>query len=206
MAEVGAGSVCKGELLFVRGISGSGKTTFAYSLLAQRADLPIRVLTQSDSYYLELGDQRRWLKEVGWVSQSPQFAPGTLREQFLAVNQEFHDNSITAMLSRCDLQILDLTDGLDTEIGGFGEKSDQVSGGQLRKIALARALAGNPVIVIADEPTADCDQLSAQKVMEELRAFAHNGGLVLVITHDLSLMREEDNFMVIHQVFEDAHA
>jgi ABC-type transport system involved in cytochrome bd biosynthesis fused ATPase/permease subunit len=206
IAEVGAGSVHKGELLFVRGISGSGKTTFAYSLLAQRADLPICVLTQSDSYCLELGDQRHWLKEIGWVSQSPQFAPGTVRQQFLAINQEFHDSSIIAILSRCDLQIVDLTDGLDTEIGGFGEKSDQVSGGQLRKIALARALAGEPVVVIADEPTADCDHLSAQNIMNELRTFAHNGGLVIVITHDLSLMREVDKFMVIHQVFEDAHA
>jgi ABC-type transport system involved in cytochrome bd biosynthesis fused ATPase/permease subunit len=206
MAEVGAGSVRKGELLFVRGISGSGKTTFAYSLLAQRSDVPIRVLTQSNSYYLELGDQRQWLKEIGWVSQSPQFAPGTVREQFLAIDQEFHDSSIIAMLSRCDLQIVDLTDGLDTEIGGFGEKSDQVSGGQLRKIALARALAGDPVVVIADEPTADCDQISAQNVMDALRAFVHDGGLVIVITHDLSLMREEDKFMVIDQVFEDAHA
>jgi ATP-binding cassette subfamily C protein CydD len=205
-AEVEAGSVRKGELIFIRGISGSGKTTFAYSLLAQRTDLPIRVLTQHAEHQLELGDISRWLNRVGWVSQNPQFAPGTVREQFLSIDKTLTDATIVEMISRCGLQASDLTDDLNTYIGGFGEKSDQVSGGQLRKIALARALVGNPAVVIADEPTADCDQLSAQIVMRQLREYAAVGGIVIVITHDLSLIRAVDKSVTIQQVREEAHA
>jgi ABC-type transport system involved in cytochrome bd biosynthesis fused ATPase/permease subunit len=205
-AEVEAGSVRKGELIFIRGISGSGKTTFAYSLLARKMDIPIRVLTQHAEHQLELGDISQWLNRVGWVSQNPQFAPGTVREQFLAIDKTFTDASIVEVISRCGLQLSDLTDDLDTYIGGFGEKSDQVSGGQLRKIALARALVGDPAVVIADEPTADCDQLSAEIVMGQLREYAGNGGIVIVITHDLSLIRDVDKSVTIQQVREEAYA
>jgi ABC-type transport system involved in cytochrome bd biosynthesis fused ATPase/permease subunit len=205
-AVIEQGALSPGEILFIQGISGSGKTTFALSLLAQRFDIPIVVLTDLHSYRLERGDQGAWLKEVGWVSQNPQFAPGTIREQFISHNPGMSDDEIVNSLESCGLLLTHLNRGLETVIGGFGEKADQVSGGQLRKIALARALAAQPQVVIADEPTADCDELSTQIVMEKLRDAARQGALVIVISHDLSLLEDGDKTVHVREMMSVEHA
>ena len=205
-AYIESGALSPGEILFIQGISGSGKTTFAHSLLAQRFDIPIVVLTDLHAYQLESGDQSAWLNEVGWISQNPQFAPGTIREQFLSHNPGMPDEEIVKSLESCGLFISNLNHGLETVVGGFGEKADQVSGGQLRKIALARALVTHPQVVVADEPTADCDDLSAQTVMEKLRTAAQQGALVIVISHDVSLLREGDKSVRVREVARSKHA
>jgi ABC-type transport system involved in cytochrome bd biosynthesis fused ATPase/permease subunit len=205
-AQIEQGSLLAGGILFIQGASGSGKTTFALSLLAQRFEIPIVVLTDLHAYRLERGDQNDWLKEIGWVSQDPHFAPGTIREQFISHHQEISDSQIVITLESCGLAISDLNRGLETVIGGFGEKADQVSGGQLRKIALARALITHPQIVIADEPTADCDDFSAQIVMERLRVAAREGALVIVISHDVSLLRDGDKTVRVREVMSVEHA
>ncbi len=61
----------------------------------------------------------------------------------------------------------------------------QVSGGMVRRVLLAMALAGNPDLLIADEPTSGLDEAQAEAVLGQLRAFAHGGRGVLLITHDL---------------------
>jgi ABC-type transport system involved in cytochrome bd biosynthesis fused ATPase/permease subunit len=205
-AEVDEGIVRSGEIIFIQGVSGSGKTTFAQSLLAQRFDLSIQVKTEDEMYVLEHGDKDPWLSQVGWVSQSPQFAPGSIREQFLACDAQIIDGDILNVLISCGLEIKDLTEGLETFIGGFGEKSDQVSGGQLRKIALARALIKEPQVLIVDEPTADCDEQSADIVMKRLRDSASHGLIVVVITHDLSLLIAQDKKVFVRQVVGAEHA
>jgi ABC-type transport system involved in cytochrome bd biosynthesis fused ATPase/permease subunit len=205
-AHIEQGSLLAGEILFIQGASGSGKTTFALSLLAQRFEIPIVVLTDLHAYRLERGDQKDWLKAIGWVSQDPHFAPGTIREQFVSHREEISDNQIVFTLESCGLAISDLNRGLETVIGGFGEKADQVSGGQLRKIALARALVTHPQVVIADEPTADCDDLSAQIVMERLRVAAREGALVIVISHDTSLLRDGDKTVHVKELVSVEHA
>jgi ABC-type transport system involved in cytochrome bd biosynthesis fused ATPase/permease subunit len=205
-AQIEQGSLLVGEILFIQGASGSGKTTFALSLLAQRFEIPIVVLTDLHAYRLERGDQKDWLKAIGWVSQDPHFAPGTIREQFVSHREEISDNQIVFTLESCGLAISDLNRGLETVIGGFGEKADQVSGGQLRKIALARALVTHPQVVIADEPTADCDDLSAQIVMERLRVAAREGALVIVISHDTSLLRDGDKTVHVKELVSVEHA
>jgi ABC-type transport system involved in cytochrome bd biosynthesis fused ATPase/permease subunit len=205
-AQIEQGSLLAGGILFIQGASGGGKTTFALSLLAQRFEIPIVVLTDLHAYTLERGDQKDWLKEIGWVSQNPQFAPGTIKEQFRNLNQEMSESEIVIALESCGLAISDLNRGLETVIGGFGEKADQVSGGQLRKIALARALATYPQLLIADEPTADCDDLSAQIVMERLRIASREGALVIVISHDASIRRDGDKTVLVKEVMSVEHA
>ena len=205
-AEVDGARICPGEIIFIQGVSGSGKTTFAQSLLAQRFDLTIQIETEDAIQRLEPGDQRAWLSHVGWLSQSPQFAPGTIREQFLACEPKLSDGDMKDLLNSCGLDIKDLTDGLETNIGGFGEKTDQVSGGQLRKIALARALVKRPQVLIVDEPTADCDEKSAEIVMRRLREEAAGGLIVIAITHDLSLLTANDKTIFVREVISIEHS
>lgn len=64
----------------------------------------------------------------------------------------------------------------------------QISGGQAQRVALCRALLGNPRIVLADEPTGNLDPTSAMVVIEVLRARAASGAAVIVATHDPTLV------------------
>jgi ABC-type lipoprotein export system ATPase subunit len=93
-----------------------------------------------------------------------------------------------------------LPDGLLTQIGGQGEKSDALSGGQLRMIAIARALLGKPVLIIADEPTADLDEVSAGLVMKALRTAASEGAIIVCISHDAAIIEEEDRTLSFERV------
>jgi ABC-type lipoprotein export system ATPase subunit len=58
---------------------------------------------------------------------------------------------------------------------------------------VARALFSKPQLLIADEPTADLDSQSAQKVMQALRAYASSGAIVICITHDVSIVERDDS-------------
>ena len=67
----------------------------------------------------------------------------------------------------------------------------------MRKIAVARALIRNPLLVIADEPTADLDQTSAHFVMNSLRAAQRGGAMVICITHDASAISSDDRVITV---------
>jgi ABC-type transport system involved in cytochrome bd biosynthesis fused ATPase/permease subunit len=116
-----------------------------------------------------------------------------LRHQFQLIAPTIDDAAITKMLARCGLATTDLPNGLETHLGAAGESSNAASGGQIRKIAVARALISRPQVLIADEPTADLDSESADKVMKMLRGYATSGAVVICITHDVSIIRTQDS-------------
>jgi ABC-type transport system involved in cytochrome bd biosynthesis fused ATPase/permease subunit len=119
-------------------------------------------------------------------------AKGTLRDQFRLLDNQVDDSKITDMLAMSGLFLDDLPQGLDTMVGRGGEGSHSASGGQVRRIAVARALMRQPLLVIADEPTADLDRVSADEVMRALRKLQAGGAMVICITHDISLVNQSD--------------
>jgi ABC-type transport system involved in cytochrome bd biosynthesis fused ATPase/permease subunit len=162
-----------GDALFIIGESGTGKSTFAVHV--------INLLLESTHK-----------SSIGYVPQIPHLAPGNIREQFLLLSHDASDGEIISALREVGLHMADLQDGLNTSIGGAGENSNQISGGQIRKIAIARALFKNPSFIISDEPTADLDAESANLVMLALRKRSAEGALSILITHDLSQVKSED--------------
>lgn len=188
-----AARVNRGELLFLVGESGIGKTTFVRNLLGIAFNADVELHTKNGTIPLEWAVQTQWQKLLGWIPQNPQLASGSVRDQFLLLSAALTDVEIESALSRAGLSLSDLPMGLDTKIGRGGEQGNAASGGQIRRIAVARALIRNPLIVIADEPTADLDDQSAMKVMYALRnAAQRNGAIVICITHDRSLLQPED--------------
>ena len=158
-----AGQLLPGKALVIRGASGLGKTTFLNQLIRHQ-------LAGGTSV-------------IGWIPQTPSLISGTVREIFTLVRPEITDQEITNYLNRVGLLIADLHNGLDTHIGGLSEKSAHISGGQRRRIAIARALAIKPSLIIADEPTADLDPLSAQAILEILSEEADRGAMVVAVLH-----------------------
>jgi len=189
---VPAGRVEGGQLLFIHGESGIGKTTFADNLLGLAFSAPIQIHGKDRTFTLEPSMASAWQKRVGWIPQNPQLATGTIRDQFQLLDVGITDVQIENALLNAGLSLADLPEGLATRVGKGGEGSHSASGGQIRRIAVARALVRNPLLVIADEPTADLDQASADKVMLALRQAQNNGAMIVCITHDLSLANEED--------------
>jgi ABC-type transport system involved in cytochrome bd biosynthesis fused ATPase/permease subunit len=186
-------TINSGEIHFIVGESGIGKSTFALNLLGIRNDAGVTVRAKGHDHVLDGSLKSSWFKTIGWVPQQPQLAHGTLRHQFQLIVPTIDDAAITKMLARCGLVTTDLPNGLETHLGAAGESSNAASGGQIRKIAIARALISRPQVLIADEPTADLDSESADKVMKTLRGYATSGSVVICITHDVSIIRTQDS-------------
>ena len=191
--SIEARKIKSGEIHFIVGESGIGKSTFALNLLGIRNDAGVIVDTSRGVHTLDASLKSSWFKTIGWVPQQPQLATGTLRQQFQLISPTIEDSSIIEILTQCGLEVSDLPSGLETQLGAVGESSNAASGGQIRKIAIARALVSLPQVLIADEPTADLDSVSADKVMKTLRRYATSGSIVICISHDVSIMRADDS-------------
>ena len=189
--------VKRGEMLFLLGESGIGKTTFALNLLGMTYNAQISVETEDGIFELTPTVQRQWQKLLGWIPQNPQLAAGTVRDQFTLLLPEIADAQVESALREAGLLLCDLPRGLDSEIGRGGESSHAVSGGQVRRIAVARAMIRRPTVIVADEPTADLDEASAKAVMDLLRTAQQSGAIVICITHDLSLPTQFDRVVEI---------
>jgi ABC-type transport system involved in cytochrome bd biosynthesis fused ATPase/permease subunit len=188
-----ARTVRNGEIHFILGESGAGKSTFALNLLGITHEAEVIVNSGATQRLLTPELNSSWLKNLGWIPQLPQLAHGSLRDQFRLLSPTATDEDIEKVLTLCGLRTEDLPQGLETVLGGSGEGASTASGGQIRKIAVARALFSKPQLLIADEPTADLDSQSAQKVMQALRAYASSGAIVICITHDVSIVERDDS-------------
>ena len=190
-------SLSRGELIFLTGESGIGKTTFTRNLLAEDFFAQVEI---DGKFLLEPSFQIAWREKLGWIPQSPQLMNGTLAQQFYQISPQVTDEKISTLLRKVGLDLIELQNGLLTQIGGQGEKSEALSGGQLRKIAIARALLREPILIIADEPTADLDEESAHLVMSALRAAAKAGAIVVCITHDTAIIEPTDRTLSFERV------
>ena len=189
-------SVKRGESLFIVGDSGIGKSTFARNLLGENFEcgLSIDGLPLGPEHALE------FQRHIGWIPQLPQLAPGSIRDQFQLVAPAISDEEIVASLAELSLPMSELPFGLDSTLGGRDEKSAQLSGGQMRKVAVARALIRKPFLIVADEPTADLDSQSSKAIMKALRRSVSDGSILICITHDQDIVAENDRIITVERV------
>ncbi len=164
------------ELLVIRGRSGSGKSTLAMGLLS--------LLTYKGSITIngqELnGFSSTNARIVGTVQKSHIFNT-TLRENMKIANQEASDDQIIAALACVELDQLlrEFTYGLDTVIGEFGRV---ISGGEAKRLAIARVLLANADVYILDEPTEHLDAQLAQRLEISISKWLSQK-ITVVITH-----------------------
>ncbi|QCE33100.1 thiol reductant ABC exporter subunit CydD [Acetobacteraceae bacterium] len=165
------------QLTVISGPSGAGKTTIFRLLLGM---LPSR----SGEVFLQMAGgkyaSRSHLK-VGWVPQSPYFFAGTIFENLRLSAQ---DADLVQM--RCAAQEAGALEFIEKLPQGFefklGDRGAPLSGGQIRRLALTRALLSGASLLVLDEPTADLDQENAQLLAEAIERSA-KGRIVVAISH-----------------------
>lgn len=177
-----------GESLALMAPSGSGKTTLLRLIAGLEA--PSSGTIDVAGRPLDPAHADGWRARLGWIPQAPSFPDATLRR----VIGGARGGDITEALRRAALDdvVAGLPAGLDTRLGETGAG---LSGGEARRVALARALHGRPDVVLADEPTADLDAETAARVTEGLLALARAGSSLVVATHDPALAARMDRIL-----------
>lgn len=182
-----------GEALGVIGPSGAGKSTLARLLVGV-----FRPTT--GGIYLDGHDVAGWEREsfgrhVGYLPQNPILLEGTIADNIA----RFTDADIAQVIAAAKLADIHetigrLAQGYETRLS---EASLALSGGQRQRIALARALFGNPRLVVLDEPNSNLDLPGEQALVTAVRRIKAEGAIVVLIAHRMSVMGVADKVIVL---------
>jgi ABC-type protease/lipase transport system fused ATPase/permease subunit len=146
---------------------------------------------------VSLWDRATLATHVGYLPQSVDLLPGTVAQNIARFGDADPDRiAEAARLARCHDLILSLPAGFDTEIGDHAE---HLSFGQRQRIALARAVYGNPKLVVLDEPNANLDAEGEQALMACMRDLKARGITVVLIAHKASVLSSSERLMVLHR-------
>ena len=183
--SVQAGSACG-----IIGAAGSGKSTLA---LAAMGVLPLANGTvQLGGTALAAYDTDNLGQYIGYLPQEMQLLPGTVAENITRYQAEASQERLFAAARNAGAfeMITQLPQGFDTDVR-------QLSGGQAQRIGLARALFGDPVLLVLDEPNSNLDNEGVAALNAAVRRFKRKGNTVLIIAHRPAAIQECDTLMVI---------
>lgn len=186
-----------GEKLAISGPSGAGKTTLIALLagLARPSDGRIEVggVPLDD----ELADA--WRGVVGFVGQHPHMLNASLRANIALADDQVDDVRLEAALCAAAAEgvVAALPRGIDTRLG---ENGSGVSGGEARRLMIARAVYANARVIFADEPTADLDAATADRVIAALEEIGRQGATLVIATHDARLMARLDRVIRLEAI------
>ncbi len=179
-------NIFKNDLLFVSGPSGAGKTTLLKLLYRGEAVSEGQVLI--DGMNLSRIPPKRipiLRRKIGIIFQDYKLIP--TKTVFDNVSLVLEARGAKRDFIRKKVGSVLRTVGMEDRAGSF---PPSLSGGEQQRIAVARAVVGEPKIILADEPTGSLDTESADIILELLKGFHARGGTVIVATHDKDLMRK----------------
>ncbi|MFF7281471.1 ABC transporter ATP-binding protein [Streptomyces griseorubiginosus] len=198
-------SAAPGELVIITGPSGAGKSTLS-KLLTRFYDPSAGVITLDGVPLTQLNLE--FLREqIALLPQETLILRGTIRENIGAGRPGASDEEIerAARAAAAHDFVTALPEGYDT---GIAPGTAALSGGQLKRITIARAMLRAAPVLILDEPTAGLDSVAARQVVQPLRRLM-SGRTTIMITHDLSLAPDADRILVVdggHLVESGTHA
>lgn len=166
------------------GPNGSGKSTAVHLLLGEATPSSGRVTV--DGHDLRDVDLRWLRRRVGVVHQDPYLLPGTVWDNLTYGVHDASDDEVRRALavSTADEVVAALPGGLDAVVG---EEGSRLSGGMRQRLAIARALVGQPLVLVLDEPTNHLDEASIARVVHNLASLPTRPA-VLLVTHHRALL------------------
>lgn len=182
-----------GNVLVIAGPSASGKTTLSKLLVGLHQPTSGKVRFNGVDAFkwnkAELGEH------IGYLPQSIELINGTLAENIARFNDVDVEklNQVIDLLNLNDL-IADLPEGVNTQIGQDGAF---LSGGRSQLIGLARAIYGNPKIVILDEPNANLDEMGDKALHAMIATLKAQGTTFIVISHLQQILHLADHLMIM---------
>lgn len=180
-----------GEAVAIRGPSGGGKTTLLRLLLGQLCAQDGDVLIDGRS--IEDIDLVAWRERIAWMSQHPRLMADSLAANLRVARSDATEAELRESLTFAGLGgwFADLRDGLATRLGEGGR---QLSGGQLRRLALARVRLRRADVLLLDEPTASLDAETEEAVIERI-AELRRGRTLVLLTHRAAPLRIVDRVL-----------
>ena len=183
-----------GQAMGVIGPSGAGKSTLARAICGvwRVGSGSIRL----DGATLDQYDPDVLGNLIGYLPQRVTLFDGTIAENIarLALQPDPAMVVDAAKRAAAHQMILDLPEGYDTKVSQAGGR---LSGGQIQRVGLARALYGNPVLLVLDEPNANLDNDGSQALNAAVRSMKAAGGAVLVMAHRPAAIAECDTLLVL---------
>ena len=187
-------ALAPGSALGVIGPSGSGKSTFARALVGLAR--PSRGVIRLDGAAIDQWDPDALGRAIGYLPQDIEMFDGTIAENITRFDPEPDPEALLSAAKAAGVHevVLRLPGGYDARVGvgGLG-----LSGGQRQRIALARALYGDPFLVVLDEPNSNLDVDGDRALTVAVRAVRARGGIAVVIAHRPSALTAVDRILVL---------
>tara|TARA_B110000879_G_scaffold178298_2_gene233452 strand:- start:2855 stop:4369 length:1515 start_codon:yes stop_codon:yes gene_type:complete len=183
-----------GQALGVIGASGAGKSTLARAVTGVWR--PAGGSLRLDAAALEHYDPAILGQHIGYLPQRIQLFDGTIAENIARLaNAPDAEKVIQAAKSAAAHEmILELPNGYDTRVSAV---QSRLSGGQMQRIGLARAMYGDPVIVVLDEPNSNLDNIGSEALNVAIRGIKARNGAVMIMAHRPAAIQECDMLMVL---------
>lgn len=190
-------SVAPGEIVALLGPSGSGKSTLlqAVGLLEGGFEGSIRIAGVEVATLDDAGRTLARRESLGFVYQFHHLLPDFSAVENVVLPQLIHGAEEAAARDRATRLLIGL--GLEKRLT---HRPNQLSGGEQQRVAVARALANRPALVLADEPTGNLDEATADIVLAEfLRLVREERSAALVATHNERLAHRMDRIVRLHE-------
>lgn len=187
-------SVEPGQAVGVIGPSGAGKSTLARTLTGVWR--PAGGSVRLDGAALEHYGTETLGRHIGYLPQRVSLFDGTIAQNIARLLDTPDDAKVVAAakMAAAHEMILELIDGYDTMISAGQVR---LSGGQMQRIGLARALYDDPVILVLDEPNSNLDNDGSQALNQAIRAMKASGRSVLIMAHRPAAIQECDTLLVL---------
>ena len=189
-------SLQAGNGLGIIGPSGSGKSCLARVLVGVWK--PVRGRIRLDGAAIDQWSQESLGKHVGYLPQDVELMAGTVAQNIGRFSPTLDPNEVIAAANAAGVHelIVGLPDGYETQVG---ESGAALSAGQAQRIALARALYGNPFLVVLDEPNSNLDSEGDEALSRAIMGVRARGGIVVVVAHRPSAIAGVDLLLVMSQ-------
>lgn len=184
-----------GEALAVIGPSASGKSTLCRLIAGIAA--PSAGEIRLDGSELHHWNQDQLGRYVGYLPQDVELFSGSIRDNISRMAKADDDDIVqAAMLAHAHEMIQRLPQGYETPIGEAGAR---LSGGERQRIGLARAVFGNPKVIILDEPNANLDQSGETALAAAVRELKSRGAALMIVGHRPSTLAQADKILFLRE-------